>query len=298
VQLRYHWAKGDEIRYRVTQETETTMTGLPGVGEMTTGQKTVQAQRLTVNDVAADGTATLSMTFESNRMEVSSPMGTMVYDSTAPDPKAASDPAMGAMAKLAGAMIGETITVVMTPTGAVHKIEGMSRIAEKIVKEFPQDPSAGGMMQALKTTLSDEAMRSTLEQNFVQFPANAVTPGQTWTRQFAMTNPVVGTLRASVTSTFKGLETTDGRELARVATSVTIKPETPGGMPGVMGMTVQIGDGTAEGDVQFDVKRGRMHHTMLKSILPMSMSMTAPDGSPVNIDGVVKNTTTVSLVER
>jgi hypothetical protein len=274
------------------------MKGLPGIGEMTSGQKTVQVQRFAVADVAADGTATLSMTFESNRMEVSSPMGTVVYDSAAPDPKASSDPALGAIAKMAGALVGETITIVMTPTGAVQKVEGMDRIAEKIVKEFGQDPSGGGMLQALKSTISDQGMKTILEQNFVQVPAAPAKPGESWNREFTMSNPVVGTLNASTTTNFKGVESVDGREVALLSTSVKIRPESSGSVPGMMGMTVQVGDGSAEGDIRFDVKRGRMHHAALKSTLPMAMTMTAPDGSPVNVDGVVRNTTTVEVIEK
>ena len=40
--LRYRWVNGDEIRYRLSQQGTTTITGLPGIGETTIDQSNVQ----------------------------------------------------------------------------------------------------------------------------------------------------------------------------------------------------------------------------------------------------------------
>jgi hypothetical protein len=145
--LRYRWVKGDEVRYQLSQQGTTTMTGLPGVGELTTDQSNVQVLHLTVEDVAADGSATLRQTFESVRMEVSSPAGKTVFDSAAADKP--TDLVGATIGTTMSAMIGESITIVMLPTGAVTRVEGMSRILDKVMKTLPQNPAMAQTMSQL-----------------------------------------------------------------------------------------------------------------------------------------------------
>src|SRR5437879_5739485 len=77
VTLQYRWTKGDEVSYRFVQQSTTTVSGLPGRGEMTVETSMSQVLRTTVDDVAADRTATLRYIYESARWEMKSPMGTM-----------------------------------------------------------------------------------------------------------------------------------------------------------------------------------------------------------------------------
>ena len=96
VSLRYKWTKGETLRYRMTQRTTSTITGLPGSdGGMTVEQTFSQVWKEAVEDVAADGTTTLRATFESINIDMSTPMGRMAYDTE--HPESASDP--GSMLK-------------------------------------------------------------------------------------------------------------------------------------------------------------------------------------------------------
>ena len=83
--LRYKWQKGDEVRYRLTQQGTTSMSGVPGAGDMTVEQNFVQVMRMTVQEVAADGSATVRQTFEPVRIEMGMPDGKMVFDSASPN---------------------------------------------------------------------------------------------------------------------------------------------------------------------------------------------------------------------
>ena len=65
VTLRYRWTKGDALRYRVTQQTTTTINGIPGMDNLTVEQSILQVVKTTAGEVAADGTATLSQSVES-----------------------------------------------------------------------------------------------------------------------------------------------------------------------------------------------------------------------------------------
>ena len=112
VTLRYRWTKGEAIRYRIVQQSATTISGLPGgMPDMTIDQSTTQIFRSIAEEITPDGTTTLRQVVESVKMEMNSPMFTMSYDSANP---AAGDNPMNAMLKgVLTPMIGGSFTLVM-----------------------------------------------------------------------------------------------------------------------------------------------------------------------------------------
>src|SRR6478735_4265417 len=68
--LQYRWTAGQEDRYRLTLKTVATMSGMPGGGTQTVEQTMSQTTAMKVLSVAADGTATVQLTFEAVRMEM------------------------------------------------------------------------------------------------------------------------------------------------------------------------------------------------------------------------------------
>jgi hypothetical protein len=52
VTLRYRWAKGDTLTYRVVMQTTSVVTGMPGMGEMKIDQGVTQVVKITALDVA------------------------------------------------------------------------------------------------------------------------------------------------------------------------------------------------------------------------------------------------------
>jgi Family of unknown function (DUF6263) len=288
--LRYRWVKGEEVRYRVSQQGTTTMSGLPGAGEMTVTQNSVQILRVSV-DEAGPESATLRMTFEAVRMEMTTPMTKVVFDSAADKP---SDPLGMAMA----AMIGESITLVAAPTGHVTRVEGMSRILEKMTKTLPQSPGNAQVFGLLKTSMSDDMMSNMFSQGFAQFPDRAVKAGDSWSHEFNVSVPMVGTLSTTNTSTLKAIELSAGTSLARIATLVVMKQDANAAAAGFPGMTARLANGTAEGEVLFDITKGRVQRTSNNTDLPMSMSMTGPDGTQINAKSVTRTTMTMEIVEK
>jgi hypothetical protein len=60
--------------------------------------------------------------------------------------------------------------------------------------------------------MGDDAIRAMFQQGFSAFPNHPVTPGENWTGQFQMTNPMFGKT-TSTTSTLKSVERIDGMSL-------------------------------------------------------------------------------------
>jgi hypothetical protein len=296
VTLRYQWAQGQTLRYRHTQQSTAAISGLPGgMGDMTVNSTMSQVFKVVAENVAADGAVTLRFSYEAMRMEMTSPMVNLSYDSAAPDK--AADPSGGTMKDMFSGLIGESFTVVMTPVGEVQKIEGMGRIVEKVFSKLPQDPATAGMLNGLKNSFSDDSIKSTLSQGFPRLPERAVKPGDTWNSEFTTTNPMLGALTTSIAATLKALEGSGANQVARIGTKVIMKPDpkSPGTNP--MGLTVQMNNGAAEGDLSFDVAKGRLQKADIRSTLDMSMSGTGPDGSAMNMKTQVKAVFTLELLQ-
>ena len=281
VALRYRWTKGEEQRYRTTTQTDMVMSGIPGMGDMTVVTTMVQVTKMVADDVAADGTATIRMVYESVKMNMAMPMmGEVSYDSAAPP--AAGNPLTDALKPL-GALVGEPFTIVVSVSGKVLKIDGLTPILDKARAGLASAAGAAGFGGGgdVNTILSDASQRATLEQSFVPMPDKPLKVGETWKNAFKIPNPF-GAQAASQVFTLK--EATGAT--ARIAAAGTMKPE---GAPGAMGpMTVTMGDGTSQGDITFNVKLGRMQKMTSVLVMPLSMSMAAPDGTNLSIQASSK----------
>lgn len=290
--LRYRWNKGEALRYRVTVESAVTMSGVPGMGDMTVSNTMTQVQVMTTDDVTADGTATVGSKIESVRLDMNTPMGTMTYDSA--NAATVSDPMIAPIAQVMGALVGETVTLVLAADGSVKSVTGATKLAEKIKQNMPPGADAMGGLAGLDALMGDEAMRATFGQNFASLPTGPVKPGHTWKSELKIPN-AMGEMTTAQTFTVKDIVPMNGRPMTRIALALDVKVA-PGGMVGPM--SVQAGPGTGDGESLFDHTRGRLQKTVIHLNLPMQMSMAAPDGTAINISGQTKTTTTVELVER
>ena len=295
VTLRYRWTKGETLRYRIVQQSTTTISGIPGMGDMAIDQSNTQVMATVAEDVTPERT-TLRQVIESMKMEMNSPMFGASFDSANPDTGA--NPMNSMLKSVLSPMIGASFTLVMAPTGEVQKVEGLSKLAEKMFQSLPQDPAMAGILDGLKANLSDEAMRSQLAQVFAQFPDRPLKSGETWTTQVSTPNPMLGVLITSATSTLKAVEGEGSNRVAKIATSLTVKQDAskPAGA-NPMGLTVQMGDGSGDGEQVFDAGSGRLRSSVIRSTIPMSMSGAGPDGSPMSMKTSVKTTTTMELVQ-
>ena len=293
VTLSYKWAKGDTLRYRIVQQSTTNISGIPGMGEMTIDQSTSQIFKASTEDVAADGTARVRQTIEAMKMEMTSPMFSMAYDSAN---AAAADPMLKG---LLSPMLGESFTIVFAPTGDVQKVEGLSAVADKMFRAMPQDPAMAGMLDGLKNNVSDDAMRAMLKQTFAQFPSRPVKVGDSWNTNVTTGNPMLGDLVTSIVSTLKSVAGEGADRIATVTTTLTIKqdPAKPAAA-NPTGLTLQMGNASGDGEQAFEPATGRMRRSTTRLTMPMDMSGTGPDGSQLNLKTTIKTTTTVELVEK
>jgi hypothetical protein len=288
--LRYRWSKGETMRYRAIHAANVSMSNLPGAGAMTVDTHVTQVQRLDVTDLAADGTATIRVTFESVKLDMTTPMGSIAYDSAMPA-ASAGNPVGDMIGKSYGAMVGETVTLVVTPSGEIKSVTGMEELIKKMTAAVPQNANMPGM----SSFMTEDTLRTLLEQNFPAMPNRGVKAGETWQHNKKV-KTAMGLAETAMTFAFKGVETRDGRQLASLTVNGTSKVTTDAAAATAMGMQMTLGAGTSQGELTIDTKAGRLYRSSVQSTQPMSMSMTGPDGSPMNIDAVTKTTLTVELI--
>lgn len=294
VKFTYQWKKGATLKYRVVQQSTTTLSGLPGgMGDLTIDQSTTQTLSSVVEDVAADGAATLRQTVEAIKAEINSSMMAMSYDSAANTSTGAT-----IFKEVFSQLIGQPYTVTIAATGEVKKVAGLSQLADKMFKSITPDPATAGMLDGLKANLSDDAMRNMFTQSFAQFPDKPIKAGDTWDMQATSSNPMLGTLITSVKSTLKSIDAEAGGRTARVAVILSVKRDASKPVPpNPMGMTLDVGEATGDGEQIFDASVGLLRSSTVHLAIPMTMSGTGPDGSALNMQTQVKSTTTTELIK-
>jgi hypothetical protein len=295
VTLRYQWTKGDARTYRVTTQTDNAITGMPG-GRVTTSQTMTQVLKYVVEDVAADGSATLRQTFQSIRMETVNPNGKFVIDSGVRE--TSQNPTVEGLRGVLAAMAGESVVIELAPDGAVRRVDGASRIADKVSKVMAADPAAARAGQGLRTSLSDEALKSTLEQTFPRLSGPPVKVGDEWQGTLAMGNPAIGRITGRSTFTLKAVEGTADAAVARIAVALVLRQDVVPPPSGPAGMVMTLGQAKGAGEIVFDVARGFIQKSTMKTDLPSTVVMTGPDGAPATMENKAATTMTLELVEK
>jgi hypothetical protein len=295
VTLRYRWTNGEQLTYRLTQQTTSTVSGLPGgLPPVTVEMNASQVLRTSVEGVAADGTATVRSTYESARWEMKSPAGTMLYDSAADT--ASADRVASRVKDTLSALIGGSFTMTLSPRGEVLAVEGMTQLVEKMFKSFPSDPSIAPFLTSLRSSLTDEGLRGTLGQGFTPLPEGALKPGDTWENELTRKDAMAGEVAHTTRFTLKAVESGAGERLAQIAAAVSIKLSPAGGMSLPMGFKMQLGDASGEGELTFDVERGRLQKSVTRLKFPMEMSAPGPDGGTMNMKTVADGVITFELL--
>jgi hypothetical protein len=296
VTLRYGWTKGEILKYRMELQTDTKITGPSAPESATFNQTMTQQLSLAVVDVDGFGTATLKETVTAIRAEMNTPTGPVVVDSTSP-PASTANPMTAMMAKTFSALVGSPITVVMAADGAVEKVEGASRIMDKIVAAAGSDAAAGPAAQLLKSMFSDEALRSMTEQSFTRFPPQPVKVGGTWNGRLTLGNEVMGRVAGALTFTLKSVEGTGNAARATIGVAM-ILTQTSAPAPGPMNMTLKLGDSKGDGELLYDLGRGRILRSTMTTEMTSAITMSRPDGTPVTVNNDAKTRMTMEMIDR
>lgn len=289
VALQYRWTKGEVVRYRLASETVATMTGLP-TGDMTVNTTAAQVYEIAPEQIEPDGAATLRVKFESVKLSVGTPMGTMSYDTASPS--SAADPMGAEVGKALSAVVGESISMVMAPNGAVRSVSGATRLGEKIKSSL--SPAMQQFASQFSAVFTDEGVKGAMGQGFANLPDKTVKLGESWQSALTTATPM-GTTSYASTLTLKGADRVQSHDVARIAVTQKITTVPAGGIGGV---TTVFGEGASDGEVLFDSRLGRVVTSTLHVTQPMTLQLPSPDGTSLNVSSLSKSTVTLTLIER
>ncbi|HEX4591411.1 MAG TPA: DUF6263 family protein [Gemmataceae bacterium] len=198
-----------------------------------------------------------------------------VYDSTAPN--SGTDP----LASFISGLVGSEFTVAVDKNMKLVKIECGDEFVKKLSNA---DPS---MQPLLKSILGEDSLKSLVDPTFNVAPPRPVAKHDTWTREAAVNDGLIGSFHTARKYTYVGQDDFNP-DLARISISskTDYRPPLPGTAKDapwrIKSANLRIHD--SPGVVLFDVKRGRP--------VEIEMMMTVKGNLDVEIGG---QTTTVEL---
>lgn len=185
VDLKLRLEKGQTYKMRTLNEMKIKQT-MPGQQQaMTINQKNETKTIYTAEDVREDGTFVLKVAYDAIafKTENPDPNQTIEYDS------ADTSKAVGPMASVLGAIVGQSFTITITPDGHVKEVQGIDafcRRMEEKINELPEGQMRVGMETQFKMQYSEEALKANMENSFNMYPDNPIDIGDTWQRKTTM----------------------------------------------------------------------------------------------------------------
>src|SRR5260221_337299 len=177
IDLRLRPVKGQvqKIQATVSQKVAQTINGTDQSLTQTIGL----GYTFTTEDVAADGAATIKVSYDAVSFKQVSQLGNVEYDSA--NPPAQIHPTARGFAALAG----QSFTMRITPTGKVIEIQGLDQMVDAILKklDIPESPSKAVQEKAIRHEFSEEALKENMESMLAIYPERPVAPGEQWTRK-------------------------------------------------------------------------------------------------------------------
>ncbi|MBU1767092.1 MAG: hypothetical protein KJ648_03180, partial [Candidatus Omnitrophica bacterium] len=186
VDLKLRLEKGQSYKMRTLNEMKIkqTIPGQQGQQQtMTIIEKSGAKNIYTVEDVQADSTLVIKVTYDAISFKQENPtVGWNVeYDSTD------TSTAVGPMTPVLGAIVGQSFTITITPDGHVKEVQGIDalwrRMEEKIDELSEEGPERVAMETQMKMQYGEEALKTNTENSFNMYPDNPIDIGDTWQRK-------------------------------------------------------------------------------------------------------------------
>lgn len=186
LEIHPRFAKGES--HTVSATLDQTISQTVGEKQVQTHQNLQIVYTVTVDDLDDHGVATLSVRYDSIRLDSTGPAGQLSYDSQ--QPNGTSPPVAIA------ALVGQSFQATVNPIGIVQNIRGLDRLLAAAISQITLDE--GPLRQAVEKTLRqqlDPANVKLLMQNlFGVLPNHPVGVGETWPKHIdSHTGPSVAT---------------------------------------------------------------------------------------------------------
>jgi len=230
--LRWKLAPGETLHYQRTHN-RNTLRRTPE-GEIKESLLRVTEMSMDVEQVDADGTATVTLFIDRIRYGKQTAAGLVEHDS-----------ATEARQRLPASLqrlLGVAFSFKLSPRGTVSSVK-VTRLTR------PRNPE--GAPRQLSVSTAESVIQLI---PFVELPEAAVLPGSSWQQQVECLESVLGKRTSTVTYKYVGKKTRDGKEVDVLALDAKMRFDPVDG-----GTTrVEVRDAAAQGTVEFDNTAGRI----------------------------------------
>ena len=236
---------------------------------------------LKVEKVDPFGDATVNVKYSSIKLKQTSPLGPIEYDSSNPSGE------MNPVTKVFDSMVGQEMTVILTPKGTIKSIKGLDELSSKIIDSAgtPEGPDRDIIQQTIKENFGDEAMQGMLGNVTGNLPGKPVSIGETWTNKTVISEKMP--MIIVQTNTLK--EVKDGKAI--ITTTGMIKPNPDGEtlVMGPMSMSMDL-TGDMHGTLELDIETGLTVGGNLKQEITGKLTMGGIPGAQALEEGQDKDT--------
>ncbi len=202
--LRPEFKKGTKTAYQTVGDNSNTQD--MGMGEMVSSSKTTYDIQLEVKELDEKGGASLELTYDRIRDELSDPQGDdSSYDSATDDVEDAGDAAPEALRK------DHTFTLTMDKFAQVSKVDGADEYLKAVTEKLGEQAGAMLEMQGVADSIS-QAIKTIHRAT----PESDVALKDTWEREWSTEKKAIGTLTFTATYTFEAIEEKNGHKCAKI----------------------------------------------------------------------------------
>ncbi|MCC5943510.1 MAG: hypothetical protein JJT94_01140 [Bernardetiaceae bacterium] len=191
-----------------------------------------------VLDVMQDGNMKIKQTYKSMMISSESMAGNMSYDSE-------KDEEVPDFAQAQGALVGQSYTFTVTPTGKVVAVEGGDKLIEAIMANLNvDDDQKEAAQKSLEAEYGEEKLKSDISTMFSVYTSKTVKVGDSWTskerkkgmmsfdmeQNFTLTEIKDGIAYIDVESKLNSLEDAEPTEMGGMMIEYNIKGNSKGKM--------------------------------------------------------------------
>ncbi len=245
-----------------------------GIGNLKMTQKVQQWMKMECLEVSEDGTTRIRIGFDRFAMEMDMAGKQVKFDSA--DPASAVLPSQDEQARekmtksMGGMYTGKGLTATVTAEGKCLKLEGLDEMFEGM-KDMP-----GGeqMAKSIKESMSENLMKNESLGGNGWLPKKPVRIGEVWSSEQRMKMGPLGEVISKTRNKLLGVETIDGRRIARVGQTMNMEMNPDFGfmkMPGAENVHMKMITEGGTGTWLWDLDNGYMIKMLQNA--PMEMSV-------------------------
>jgi Family of unknown function (DUF6263) len=278
--LRWKFAVGEKLDYTMVQDMNMSVTG-EKVGQLNSTMR--QEMNMTWDVLGVDektGDAVIKQKFDQIKMKVSSPIGNFDYDSKS---EAVPTGLAAMIAPMYKAMTKGEFEITMTARGEVTDV----KIPEDVIAALKAAPGAA----ALGDITTETGFKEMIRKGALVLPEVAPKEGDTWSTQVAMNNQA-GKQIVKTIYKYVGTKEIDGVEYAVIKPELKMEfdtsaaatseapaskdPATPAEAPQAPKqekMAMKIAEQSSDGEVLFNIDKGRLYSTTLQQKVTIDASV-------------------------